>query len=129
MARIEFEKREEGSELLDQREGYARKGVSFEVRRDPLTGHISRILPFRRKLNETVPSQEVLEASGKGCPFCPDQVESLTPKFIPEIAPEGRLRRGRAVSFPNPFPYARYNWLVVLSDEHFTRSSPANNEN
>ncbi len=68
---------------------------------------------------ETVVSPEVLEASRKGCPFCPGQVDSMTPKFIPEIAPEGRIRKGRAVSFPNSFPYAQYNWVVVLSDEHF----------
>jgi galactose-1-phosphate uridylyltransferase len=119
VAEIKFEKREERAELLDQREGYARKGISFETRIDPLTGHVSRILPFRRRLTEAVISQEVLEASKKGCPFCPDQVDSMTPKFIPEIAPEGRLRKGRAVSFPNSFPYARYNWVVVLSDDHF----------
>ena len=119
MAEIEFEKREEKAELLDQREGYLPKSISFEIRKDPLTGYVSRILPFRRRVVETVVSPEVLEASRKGCPFCPDQVESQTPKFIPEIAPEGRIRRGRAVSFPNSFPYARYNFVVVFSDEHF----------
>ena len=119
MAKIEFQKSEERAELLDQRDDYLRKNISFEIRKDPLTGHISRILPFRRKLVEMVLSQETIEASKKGCPFCPDQVDSLTPKFVPEIAAEGRIRRGRAVSFPNSFPYARYNWVVVLSDEHF----------
>ena len=119
MGKIEFEKIEDRSELLDPREGYARRSISFEARKDPLTGRVSRILPFRRKLSETSVSQEVLETSKKGCPFCPGQVDSSTPKFIPEMAPEGRLRRGRAVSFPNSFPYARYNWVVVLSDEHF----------
>jgi UDPglucose--hexose-1-phosphate uridylyltransferase len=119
VARIQFEKREERAELLDPREGYSRKTISFETRRDPLTGHVSRVLPFRRRLMEAVISQEAIEASRKGCPFCPDQVDSSTPKFIPEIAPEGRMRRGRAVSFPNSFPYARYNWVVVLSDDHF----------
>jgi UDPglucose--hexose-1-phosphate uridylyltransferase len=119
LVKIEFEKREQRAELLDQKEGYLRKGVSFETRKDPLTGHVSRILPFRRRVVETVVSPEVLEASRKGCPFCPGQVDSLTPKFIPEIAPEGRIRKGMAVSFPNSFPYARYNWVVVLSDDHF----------
>lgn len=116
---MRFEKREEQAELLDQREGYARKSIPFEIREDPLTGHVSRILPFRRKLNESAISPDVIQASRKGCPFCPDQVESMTPRFVPEIAPEGRLRKGKAVSFPNSFPYARHNWVVVLSDEHF----------
>ncbi len=116
---MNFERKSEASEFLDAREGFGRKGIPFEVRKDPLTGHVSRILPFRRKLTEPTVSPEVIEASRKGCPFCPEQVESLTPKFIEEIAPEGRIRKGRAVSFPNSFPYARYNWVVVLSDDHF----------
>ena len=119
MSRIELERREGRAQFLDQKEGYARKEISFEIRKDPLTGHLSRILPFRRKVFETALSQEMLEASQRGCPFCPGQVESFTPKFIPEIATEGRIRKGRAVSFPNAFPYAHYNWVVVLSDEHF----------
>ena len=119
MKKIEFEKREERAEFLDQREGYSRKSIPFEIRKDPLTGHISRILPFRRRLLETVLSLETIEASKKGCPFCPEQIESLTPKFVPEIAVEGRIRKGKATSFPNSFPYARHNWVVVLSEEHF----------
>ena len=119
VAKIEFKKREERAELLDQREGYGRKSIPFEARKDPLTGRVCRVLPFRRKLMESVIPREVLESSRKGCPFCPEQIDSLTPRFIPEIAPEGRLRRGRAVSFPNAFPYARHNWVVVLSDDHF----------
>jgi UDPglucose--hexose-1-phosphate uridylyltransferase len=119
VATIELEKREGRADFLDPKEGYARKGISFEIRKDSLTGHVSRILPFRRKVFETALSQEILEASQKGCPFCPNQIESSTPKFIPEIGAEGRIRKGRAVSFPNAFPYARYNWVVVLSDEHF----------
>jgi galactose-1-phosphate uridylyltransferase len=62
---------------------------------------------------------EVLEASKKVCPFCPDQMASLTPKLPPEIAPEGRIRRGGAWLFPNAFPYARYNWVIVLCKDHF----------
>ncbi len=121
MGKIEFEKREEQAEFLDQREGYLRKTVCFEVRKDPLTGHRSRVLPFRRRVLETRISEETLEASRKGCPFCPDQIDGFTPKFVPELAPEGRMRRGKAVSFPNSFPYARYNWVVVLSSDHFYR--------
>ncbi len=119
LGKIQFEKREERAEFLDQREEYSRKIIPIEIRKDPLTGHLSRILPFRRKLLETDLSQEILEASKRGCPFCPDQVESFTPKFTPEIAAEGRIRKGRAISFPNAFPYAHYNWVVVLSEEHF----------
>lgn len=120
VGRIEFYKKEVGALFLDPKEDFKKKEIVFELRRDYLTGHVSRILPFRRRrLSEKETSQEVWEASKKDCPFCSHQIPSSTPKFIPEIDSEGRIWRGRAVLFPNPFPYARYNWVAVLSEEHF----------
>jgi len=119
VARIEFHKKEDQAWLLDPRDGFTRKAIPFEVRKDPLNGHVSRILPFRRRQAEVRVPEEIVEASRKGCPFCPDQVTSSTPQFIPEIASEGRIRRGKAVVFPNSFPYARHNWVVVISESHF----------
>ena len=118
MANVQFLKKEEAS-FLDPKEGFSKKSVSFEVRKDDLTGHVSRILPYRRKYPEVVISPEMVEASKKICPFCPDQIPSATPKLPPEIASEGRLHRGNAWLFPNAFPYARYNWVIVLTEEHF----------
>ncbi|HMK76966.1 MAG TPA: hypothetical protein VK568_12405 [Thermodesulfobacteriota bacterium] len=119
MAGIQFFKKEDQSWFLDPKEGFSRKSISLEIRRDDLTGHRSRILPYRRKYPEVVISTEMLEASKKICPFCADQILSSTPKLLPEIASEGRIRRGRAWLFPNAFPYARYNWVIVLCEEHF----------
>ncbi|MGO8987921.1 MAG: hypothetical protein ACLQGU_22985 [bacterium] len=119
MAGIEFFKKEDQAWFLDPKEGFSKKSISLEIRRDDLTGHRSRILPYRRKYPEIVISQEMLEASKKICPFCADQIFSSTPKLLPEIASEGRIRRGRACLFPNAFPYARYNWVIVLCEEHF----------
>lgn len=119
MAEIEFFKREVQTSFLDPKEGFSRKSISFEMRRDGLTGHRSRILPYRRKYPEIVISPEMIEASRKICPFCADQISSFTPKILPEIAPEGRIRRGAAWLFPNAFPYARYNWVIVFCEEHF----------
>ena len=53
MARIEFHKREVQTWFLDPQEDFQEKQFTFEVRKDDLTGHVSRILPFRRrKLSE-----------------------------------------------------------------------------
>jgi UDPglucose--hexose-1-phosphate uridylyltransferase len=119
MAGIQFFKKEDQSWFLDPKEGFSKKSISLEIRRDDLTGHMSRILPYRRKHPKLVIPPEILEASKKVCPFCADQISSSTPKFLPEIASEGRIRRGRAWLFPNAFPYARYNWVIVLCEEHF----------
>ena len=119
MARIQFVKKEHQSSFLDPKEGFVKKSVSFEIRRDDLTGHISRILPYRRKFPEVVIPSEMVEASEKVCSFCADRISSSTPKLLPEIASEGRLSRGSAWLFPNAFPYARNNWVIVLCEEHF----------
>jgi galactose-1-phosphate uridylyltransferase len=119
VSEIQFFKKEDQSWYLDPKEGFSKKHISFEVRRDDLTGHVSRILPYRRKYPEVVISREMLEASKKVCPFCADQIASSTPKFLPEIASEGRIRRGGAWLFPNAFPYTRHNCVIVLSEEHF----------
>jgi len=55
----------------------------------------------------------------KGCIFCPENVLQKTPKFIKEIAPEGRISIGKAVGFPNLFPAGTYGSVVVLCEEHF----------
>jgi len=117
--KIQFFKKEDQSWFLDSKEGFSKKCISFEIRRDDLTGHVSRILPYRRKYPEVMIPPEMLEASQKVCPFCADQISSSTPKLPPEIASEGRIRRGGAWLFPNAFPYARYNWVIVLCEDHF----------
>jgi UDPglucose--hexose-1-phosphate uridylyltransferase len=119
VAEIQFFKKEDQCWFLDSKKGFSKQYISLEIREDDLTGHVSRILPYRRKYPEVVIPPEMLEASKKVCPFCPDQISSSTPKLLPEIASEGRIRRGGAWLFPNAFPYARYNWVIVLCEEHF----------
>ena len=128
VGKIDFQKKFVQAWLLDPKENFNRKSLTFEIRKDPLTGHPSRILPFRRRLPETRIPTELIEGSRKGCPFCPDQIDGFTPRFIPEIAPEGRIQKGRAVLFPNSFPYARHNWVVALTEDHFLQLDQFTNE-
>ncbi len=120
MRRIEFENQKIKSEFLDPSAGFEKRELFIELRRDYLTGHISRVLPFRRRrISGHTITSEVIEESRKTCPFCPEAITHSTPKFTSETPPEGRLRRGRCVLFPNQFPYASQNWVTVLSEEHF----------
>jgi UDPglucose--hexose-1-phosphate uridylyltransferase len=119
VAKIEFYKKRDEAWLLDPKEQFTRRGISFELRKDFLTGHASRILPFRFKIPETCVDAAMVEASRKSCPFCPEKISTLTPRFVPEIASEGRVRRGTASLIPNFHPYARYSWVVVLCEDHF----------
>lgn len=119
MGRIERRLKEDRVCFLDPKERFEKRELTIEVREDPLTGHHSRILPFRRRFPDAAIPSDLIEASRKGCPFCPEQIETLTPRLVPEIAAEGRIRKGRAVLFPNSFPYAKHNWVVALTEDHF----------
>ncbi|MFH2128328.1 MAG: hypothetical protein ABIK12_17570 [Pseudomonadota bacterium] len=93
--------------------------VDVEIRRDPLTDDRSRILSFRLRTLGKLDHSEYLERDkGRPCPFCPGNVEKMVSRFLPEEVPEGLLRRGEAVGFPNMFPYEAHNAVLRLTKEH-----------
>jgi UDPglucose--hexose-1-phosphate uridylyltransferase len=107
------------AEILDPERGFEPRELRVEIRQDPLTGHTARLLPPAGLLSPQDPDE--LRALGErtrpGCPFCPERVEAVTPKLPAEIAPEGRIRRGEALLFPNLLPYARFSSVSVYSPE------------
>ena len=88
----------------------------IEVRVDPLTGHTSRILPNRGLMP---PNDFDLEAFAREnqprCPFCPERIETLTPRLPPAIHPDGRITHGEAVLFPNLHAYSSHSCVSVYS--------------
>lgn len=115
---LEMELRRERftAELLDPRRGFESSRVPLEVRWDPLTGQSCRILPQGSLPPPAVQDLEALaEKSRPSCPFCAQRVERETPRFPPEVCPEGRIRVGEALLFPNLVPYAKWNSVSVYS--------------
>ncbi len=116
---IEFKAAESESTFLDPRNGFSRTTVNFQVRFDPLTGrtcHFSHFGALRaQKLD--LPGYEAPEVKGF-CPFCRDKREKATPKFTPDIIPEGRVVRGEACLIPNLFPYDVHSGVVIMTDDH-----------
>ncbi|MBO0706747.1 MAG: hypothetical protein J2P44_00180 [Candidatus Dormibacteraeota bacterium] len=107
--------------LVPGEEGYQERQGRVEVRVDPLTGHSARLLGEGRLLP---PSDFDLEAFGdesrSWCPFCGQRATSATPLFPPEVHPEGRIRRGRALCFPNLATYAKWSSVSIYgSDLHY----------
>jgi UDPglucose--hexose-1-phosphate uridylyltransferase len=100
------------------------------VRWDPLTGHTSRLLPEEDLLPAPPFNlRELAEGTREGCPFCSERIQRVTPKFPPEITPEGRFRRGEALLFPNLVPYAKYSSVAVFSaDRHFISLKELNSQ-
>ncbi len=116
MSRLAFERETFTAELLDPRRGFERTRMQVEARRDPLTGHSARILPPE---SFPPPARHDLErlaaATREGCPFCPERIDGETPRFPPELWPEGRIAAGEAVLFPNLVPYAKWSAVSVYS--------------
>ena len=106
----------QGQMLLPDRD-FAPTQTSVEVRWDPLTGHAARLVRGPSPLFP--PSGFDLEAlatrTEQTCPFCPERLERMTPRFAPQVWPEGRIRSGEAVGFPNLLPYAQHTVVSVYS--------------
>jgi UDPglucose--hexose-1-phosphate uridylyltransferase len=113
---VELRREQVVAEFLDPRNGFERASVPLEIRRDPLTGQTCRLLPAG---SIPPPAQHDLDRLARetrgGCPFCDTRIERETPLFPPEVWPEGRIRRGEAVLFPNLVPYAKWSSVSVYS--------------
>lgn len=93
-----------------------------EVRFDPLTGETSRLVYDAGLAITPIDYSEAAEKTkGANCPFCPENIFSMTPVFPKEIAEEGRITKGEAIVFPNLFPYSKHNGVTVFSGDHFIR--------
>ncbi len=119
--------------LLDPRQDFERAEIESEIRFDPLTGDSARICHFTGMAPQTPDMAELAGTTRIGCPFCPEQVSRVTPRFTPEFlqdyvaggsaAVDGRLQRGEATLFPNLFPYDDISAVAVMSQAHFLESA------
>jgi UDPglucose--hexose-1-phosphate uridylyltransferase len=121
-SQIEFKSEVLPSRMMqrDSSGEFAAAEVPLDFRFDPLTGRTCRIVQY--SLDRIIrPDIDALVKKSREltCPFCTPLVEQITPRFPSEIVPEGIIRRGKAVAFPNASPWDVYGIVVVVSDEHF----------
>jgi UDPglucose--hexose-1-phosphate uridylyltransferase len=110
----------------DQKERILRP---IEVRTHPITGRrcritFSRSLERESALQALPPPPPEAERTGD-CPFCPSRLERSTPLLHPGIAPEGRMRSGRSILFPNLYPYGAFSAVSLFDDRHFVEIGTA----
>ncbi len=115
---IKFERFHLQSDLRSPLVGFETISVPTEVRIDPLTKRRSRIITWGLLSPARFDFSKITDGSQE-CFFCPENVLYKTPQFIKEIIPEGRVRIGKAVGFPNLNPVGSYGSVVVLCHEHF----------
>jgi UDPglucose--hexose-1-phosphate uridylyltransferase len=116
---IRFERREKSARYLDPRGDFAEASIACEIRRDPLTGRsgrVAHVLGFRL---QSVDFGSLIEASRVGCPFCPERILAVTPRFPPDIVAEGRVVCGETVLFPNLAPYDEFSAVAAISRAHY----------
>lgn len=119
---ISFRKHEEFFTFHDPMQNGDLIDRKTEIRFDPLTGETSRIIfdpgaPFVPKdYSELAKATE-----GKKCPFCAENVSTITPRFPDELVEGGRFVGKEAVVFPNLFPYSKHNAVVRMSEQHYVR--------
>ena len=112
------------SGFLDPFNDFKPAELKVEVRTDPLSGHIARVLSFRaRDLGPVDHGVYIKQAAKMRCPFCPENIVPMTSRFLPQEVPEGRITKGEAVCFPNAFPYEAMNAVVVVSKAHYLKPS------
>ena len=117
---IEFERRVEYSKLLNPMDNFKESVTAIEFRTDPLTRDMGTLLEFRWKsAGKPDLSGLIAKSLERDCPFCPRAVEKVTPKFPQDLFPEGRIKAGEAIGFPNALPYVPYSALAVVSKQHF----------
>ncbi len=116
---MEFVKVIKTSRFLDPSQDYSEVRRYSEVRYDPLTGHSSRILDFPVREIQRADLSSLIESSRKMCPFCPEYVQDVTPKFHPDLANRERYARGQALCVPNAFPYDENGAVTIMTHTHF----------
>ena len=118
-----FEKHKVDARFLSPGDGFKEDVQTIEYRRDTLMGMWCRVNVKRatraKQARGEQNLQELIEASKADCSFCPENIETATPKFLPEISKEGRIKMGEATVFPNLFPFAKYHAMATLSEKHY----------
>jgi galactose-1-phosphate uridylyltransferase len=121
---LKFEIARAQTRFLDPFRKFETTSLFIETRKDPLSGDQARVLSFRARPLAPIDHQVYIERSqARPCPFCPQNIERMTTRYVPQDLPEGRLSQGGATLFPNAFPYEAMNAVLVLCEEHYLRPS------
>jgi len=79
----------------------------LEVRFDPLLGMTARIAQGVSLATAEPSALAFFQAADPKCPFCQPRLPELTPRILPTICADGRIRQGETILFPNVVPYSQ----------------------
>lgn len=106
--------------LLDPRKDMQQVSIASEIRLDPLTQRSSRICHFMALQWPRPDFDRMVAGTQENCPFCPEKLMRMTPKFPDTLLEGGRMVDGDMVLLPNLAPYDSISALVIMGARHFT---------
>ena len=116
---MKFESIKKETIMLNPQQNMEERRIPSEIRIDPLTGRSARICHFMKLKWEKPDFNAVVAGTEAYCPFCPDKVLDVTPYFPKDILPEGRMRKGDMVIFPNLAPYDSIGAVATMGGRHY----------
>lgn len=115
---IHFKTQDKVCRFLNPFTNFEPSETRCQLRWDPLTGRSGRLAHFVGFKPPAADLTQIIEGSEQNCPFCPEHLPTMTPKFTSEEIPEGRLEKGESVVLPNLMPYDAHSALAVLCRKH-----------
>ncbi|MCP4021733.1 MAG: galactose-1-phosphate uridylyltransferase [Desulfobacteraceae bacterium] len=117
---IEFKTSEITAQFLDA-SGNRIERVQ-QIRIDPVSQKKCRITPSRSLENERGTERlydpPAADLDEKKCPFCPGNLETMTPCLDPKISEDRRLSYNQSILFPNLFPYTEWSAVSLFDNTH-----------
>lgn len=126
MSKIKFQRIPSEARFHNPLRDFAEERHELEIRKDPLLGDTSVYNPYLKDkakafFGDSDPEliRRLVKESEKTCFFCGEKVEKGTPRFTADFLPEGRLKVGEAILFPNLFSLGMHHPVVCLCRAHF----------
>jgi galactose-1-phosphate uridylyltransferase len=117
---ISFDEQDLEASVPDLAAGGRWTTTRLRWRRDPLTGHSTRILSGIKLQPATRPDLSQLTAKPPFCPFDAEHLDEATFPCPPQLTEEGRIRCGQAVVVPNILAYATHSAVGIYDpSRHF----------
>lgn len=117
---IEFNKTEFSADFTDAEGNHVTRVQ--QVRTDPLTLKQCRITPSRALENERGTEKLYqppdIDLDESKCPFCPGNLDTMTPCLKKEISTKKRLNYKQSILFPNLFPYTEWSAVSLFDNTH-----------
>ncbi|HYQ47850.1 MAG TPA: hypothetical protein VEP69_02185 [Thermodesulfovibrionales bacterium] len=130
MNKILFQRIESEARFHNPLRDFSEDRHMIEIRKDPLLGDTSVYNPYLKDkakafFGERDPElvRRLIEDSEKTCFFCGERLEKGTPRYTADLLPEGRIRIGEAVLFPNLFSLGMHHPVICLCRAHFLELS------